>query len=77
MTRFAGGGGKDRACWGKEELGVRSGIHYVVGFLCRFVLFLLDSCEQERGTRKRDEVEQYSSRPAREYRTEGESRRAA
>ena len=27
--------------------------------------------EQERGTRKRDEVERYSSRPAREYRTEG------
>lgn len=67
--------GKDQSNWERYE--VRTEAHYVVGCLCSFVPFLLDSYEQERGTRKRDEVERYSSRPAREYRTEGESRRAA
>lgn len=63
---------------GREEAEVRNELHWAV-----FYWFLQDRSifywtrEQERGTRKRNEVEQYSSRPAREYRTEGESRRAA
>lgn len=53
-----------------------TGLLFIV-FFAVSLYFLLDSYEQERGTRKRNEVEQYSSRPARKYRTEGESRRAA
>lgn len=47
-------------------------------FLCRSVGFLIElTLTNRRGALERDDVEQYSSRPARKYRTEGESRRAA
>lgn len=60
MRRFVGGG----AGRGLFKLGpceVKTGVHYAVVFLCGSVLFVL-----EKGARKRDGVQQHSSRPARE-----------
>lgn len=66
MPRFVGRGvGDDRSSW-ERSWGITLSL---VSFASSFYFYLTE--KQERGTRKRDEVKQFSSRPA-EYRTEGE-----